>query len=189
MIFHPSFSSTGLSNSYLIGPDGGGDAVIIDPGTFDARLLSVIEENGLYLKHILLTHSHDSHIFGIKTILKIYEAEIYAYRQTIFDHQSHKLRDFSKVNCSGFEFEVFETPGHTGDSIMFRYRNLLFTGDTLLAGSIGSAPDEYARRLVITSIKEKILVIDENLIVLPGHGPPTNLEIERRFNADLNELI
>jgi glyoxylase-like metal-dependent hydrolase (beta-lactamase superfamily II) len=189
MIFHPNFSSFGLANSYLIGPDNGGDAVIIDPGIFDSALLEIIESNKLYLRYILLTHSHESHILGIKTILKIYNAEIYSYRQSVLDFKANKLRDFMNINCGGFEFEVFETPGHTGDSLIFKYNQFLFTGDTLLAGSIGSAADEYARRLIVSSIKEKILSIDKNLIIFPGHGPPTNLEIEKQFNLDLKEDI
>jgi hydroxyacylglutathione hydrolase len=189
MIFHYHPSSFGLSNGYIIGPDNGGDAVFIDPGNFDTSILNVIEESKLYIRSILLTHSHESHIKGINTILKIYDAEIYSYRQSILDFQAHKIRDFMTIDCNGFEFEVFETPGHTGDSLMFRYKKLLFSGDTLLAGSIGSAPDEYARRLIISSIKEKILTIGDNLFIFPGHGPPTSLDIERKFNAALKEEV
>jgi hydroxyacylglutathione hydrolase len=187
MIFHPNFSSFGLSNSYLLGPDGGGDAVMIDAGTFDSSLLKVIEENKLYLRYILLTHAHESHTEGLRTIRKIYDTQIFSYRQAVFDFQATRLRDYMKIACGQFEFEVFETPGHTGDSLIYRYKNMLFTGDTLFAGSIGSSPDEYARRLIISSIREKILTLDENLIIFPGHGPPTNLEIEKKFNLDLNE--
>jgi len=189
MIFYHHPSSFGLTNSYLIGPDNGGDAIIIDPGNFDNSILNAIEENNLYLRFILLTHSHESHIKGITTILKIYNAEIYSYRQSILDYEANKIRDFMTIDCNGFEFEVFETPGHTGDSLIFRYKKLLFTGDTLLAGSIGSAPDEYARRLIISSIKEKILSIRENLYIFPGHGPPTSLEIERKFNTAFKEEV
>jgi hydroxyacylglutathione hydrolase len=187
MIFFPNFSSFGLENSYLLGPDNGGDAVLIDPGVFDAQLLKVIEEHKLYLKYILLTHAHESHTIGIRTIRKIYDSEIFSYRQSILDYQSHKLRDYMKIRCGIFEFEVFETPGHTGDSLIFKHKNMLFTGDTLFAGSIGGSPDEYARRLIISSIREKVFSIEENLLVFPGHGPPTNLEIEKRFNVDLQE--
>ncbi len=189
MIFYPSFSSIGLVNSYLLGPNAGGDAVIIDPGNFDTSLLKVIEENKLYLRYILLTHSHESHVRAIKTIKKIYDATIYSYRQSILDYQAVRLRDYMRITCGEFEFEVFETPGHTGDSLIFRYNNLLFTGDTLFTGSIGPSPDEFARRLLISSIRDKILTIEENLYIFPGHGPPTNLEIEKKFNLDLKESI
>jgi glyoxylase-like metal-dependent hydrolase (beta-lactamase superfamily II) len=189
MIFYPSFSSVGLVNSYLLGPNEGGDAVIIDPGNFDTSLLKVVEDNKLYIRYILLTHSHDSHIRAIRTIKKIYDTAIYSYRQSILDFQANKLRDYMKIKCGIFEFEVFETPGHTGDSLIFRLNNLLFTGDTLFAGSIGPSPDEFARRLLISSIRDKILSIDENLYVFPGHGPPTNLDIEKQFNTDLKEKL
>jgi hydroxyacylglutathione hydrolase len=187
MIFYPSFSSIGLVNSYLMGPNEGGDAVIIDPGNFDSSLLKVIEENKLYLRYILLTHSHESHIRAIKTIRRIYDAQIYSYRQSILEFQAVRLRDYMKITCGIFEFEVLETPGHTGDSLIFRYKNLLFTGDTLFAGSIGPSPDEFARRLLISSIRDKILSLEENFFIFPGHGPPTNLDIEKKFNTDLTE--
>ena len=76
MKFFSYFSVTGFSNSYIIGPDEGGNAILIDPGIFDVPLLNLIEDNKLYVKYILLTHSHESHISGLKTLLKVYDPKI-----------------------------------------------------------------------------------------------------------------
>ena len=189
MIFYSHFSRNTLSNSYIIGPDDGGDAIIIDPGTFNTDLLSAIEENNLYLKYILVTHSHESHTLGIKTILKIYDAKIYSYRHAILERQSNRVRDFIKIDCGKFQFEVLETPGHTGDSITFRLHKSLFTGDALFAGTIGSVSDGFTRGLMLSSIKEKILQYDDEYLIFPGHGPPSKLGIERKYNPDLQEEI
>ena len=189
MIFYSHFSTTTLSNCYIIGPDNGGDAIIIDPGTFNTDLLTVIEENSLYLKYILVTHSHESHTRGIKTILKIYDANIFSYRHSIMDVKSTKVRDFVKINCGEFEFEALETPGHTGDSITYRINKSLFTGDALFAGTIGSVSDGFARGLMLSSIKNKIFNYDDDFLIFPGHGPPSKLGIEKKFNPDLQEEV
>ncbi|MBN2444970.1 MAG: MBL fold metallo-hydrolase [Spirochaetales bacterium] len=187
MIFYSHFSLNTLSNCYIIGPDNGGDAIIIDPGMFDTEILSVIEDNHLYLKYILVTHSHESHTKGIKTILKIYDADIFSYRHSIMDVRSNKIRDFIKIDCGQFEVEALETPGHSGDSITFRIDKSLFTGDSLFAGSIGSVPDGFARGLMLSSLKNKIFVYDDDFLIFPGHGPPSKLGIERKFNPELQE--
>jgi hydroxyacylglutathione hydrolase len=185
MRFFSHFSAQGFANIYIIGPDEGGDSVIIDPGVFDIGLLNMIEENRLYIRYILVTHSHDNHVLGIKTILKIYDAEIYGYRRTILDINVNRVRDYSKLKLGAFDFDVIETPGHSGDSVTYKFGKLLFTGDTLLAGTIGPSTDDFSKNLLQTSINEKLMKLDERCFVFPGHGPPSRLEIEKKLNKDL----
>lgn len=187
MIFYSYFSSQGFANSFVIGSETGKEAIIIDPGIFDVDVLRLIEDNNLYLKHILITHSHDDHITGIKTILKIYDARIYSYRQVIAGFPAVKVRDYDKLELDSFTFEVLETPGHSGDSLTFKLDNLLFTGDTLLAGSIGYTVDAFSRGLIISSLKEKIFSLTDDTYIFPGHGPPSKVGIERYLNMDINE--
>jgi hydroxyacylglutathione hydrolase len=189
VLFYNHFYATTLSNSYVIGPDEGGDAVIIDPGRFDTDILTIIEGNNLYVKYILITHAHEAHIHGIKTIFKIYDAQLYSYRHSILDYKTNKVRDYTTIKCGNFSFEVLETPGHSGDSVTYKLNNFLFTGDTLLAGSIGPVTDGFARGLMLSSIKEKLLSLNNDFFIFPGHGPPTKLSIEREFNPDLNETL
>ncbi|MBN2737870.1 MAG: MBL fold metallo-hydrolase [Spirochaetales bacterium] len=185
MIFYSQLSSIGLNNVYLIGPEKGGEAVVIDPGIFDTKLLEVVENNHLSISCVLITHSHEACTSGLKTIMKIYQPEIYSYRQEVLGFKSNKVRDFNKIKCGDYEFEVLETPGHTGDSICYRLNNYLFTGDALLAGSIGSAPDDFSKALTVSSLKEKLLIFDENFLIFPGHGPPSKLSIEKKLNPHL----
>ncbi|MBN1697411.1 MAG: MBL fold metallo-hydrolase [Spirochaetales bacterium] len=189
MIFHSHFYATTLSNSYVIGPEDGGEAVIIDPGLFDTDMLSIIEGNKLYIRYILITHAHEAHIHGIKTIFKIYNAKLFSYRHSILDYKTIKVRDFTKIKCGKFVFEVLETPGHSGDSVTYKFDKFLFTGDTLLAGSIGPVSDGFARGLILSSIKEKILCLEDDYFIFPGHGPPTKLSIEKKYNPDFAETI
>jgi hydroxyacylglutathione hydrolase len=185
MLFFSHFSPQGFANIYIIGPDSGGEAVIIDPGVFDINLLNIIEDNKFYIRHILVTHSHDNHVGGIKTILKIYDAEIYGYRRTILDINVNKVRDYSKLKLGPFDFEVIETPGHSGDSVTYKLGQMLFTGDTLLAGTIGPATDDFSKNLLQSSVNEKLMKLDDHCFVFPGHGPPSRLEIEKKLNKDL----
>lgn len=185
MKFFCYFSVTGFSNTYIIGPDQGGDAIVIDPGIFDVPFLNLVESNNLNIRYILITHSHDSHILGVKTMLKVYEADIYSNSQTIFDFPFHKIRNGEILKLGDFSFKVIETPGHSGDSVIYVLDKFLFTGDTLFSGSIGATPDGFSKELLISVIYENILSLEDEYFVFPGHGPPSKVGIERLLNPYL----
>jgi glyoxylase-like metal-dependent hydrolase (beta-lactamase superfamily II) len=183
--FHYTFS--GFSNSYLIGPDEGGDAILIDPGLFDVAMLKSVEENGFDLRYILITHAHDSHINGLKTILKIYSPVLFSANRRIQNQISEATHEGQTLKLGKFSINVLETPGHSPDSVTYRIGRHLFTGDTLYAGSVGICPDVASRALLISSIREKILVQGDDCTVFPGHGPPSTVGIERRMNPAVQE--
>ncbi len=160
-----------------------------DPGNFDAPLLSFIEENDLYLRYVLITHAHDGHINAIKTILKIYNSELFYFGHSIQDFTTHRVREGDDLELGEFTFNVLETPGHSGDSVVFKLDKLLFTSDTLFAGSIGSTPDAFSKGLILASINEKILSLDDEHLIFPGHGPPSKIGIERHLNPELLEEV
>ena len=126
----------------------------LDVDNLDEKYLVV---NGLNIRYILITHSHDSHILGVKTMLKVYDADIYSNSQTIFDFPFHKIKNNELLKLGDFTFKVIETPGHSGDSVVYQLDKFLFTGDTLFAGSIGSTPDGFSKELLISVIYENIL--------------------------------
>ena len=183
------FSVLDFSNSYLLGPDGGGDAVLIDPGIFDAPLLRQIEDHGLYVRYVLITHAHNAHINGLKTLLKIYDARLFGHHPSVLDFPCTPVVEGPPLQAGGFTFEVFETPGHSSDSLCYRLDRLLFTGDTLTAGSVGSTDNGYARGIQLASIREKLLRLPDDTIIFPGHGPPSRIGIERAFNPHLKQTL
>jgi len=187
--FFSYFSVLHFSNFYMIGPDGPGDAVLIDAGVFDEGLLKLIEDNGLYVRWVLITHVHHGHIHGLQTLERIDEAAGYAYDAERLESPALPLSEGKPPACGPFSVEVIETPGHSNDSVCFLIDGMLFTGDTLSAGSVGRTPTGYGRALLLSSIRKKILTLKQNLRIFPGHGPPARLEIESRFNPYLSETL
>ncbi len=189
MKFYSLFSSVGFSNTYLIGTDSGGEAILIDPGVFDIRLLNTMEKNSLSVRRILVTHAHNAHINGIKTLLKAYDAEIYSNQPSVLEYNAHHIQDGETLRFGDLEVRVIETPGHSIDSLCFLIGGFLFTGDTLNAGGIGRARDGYARGLLLSSIRKKILPLGDDVLLFPGHGPPSKIGIEKAFNSYLGEKL
>ena len=190
LYFH--YCPSGFSNSYILGtnysPEDSSprEAIIIDPGLMDSNLLRVIEDNNYTLKGILITHDHPHHVRGVKTIMRIYKTEIYAINPVISEHRTSLIRDGDIINIGPFKTEVISVPGHSADSAVFKINRLLFTGDSLTAGLMGSTNSSYAAATQVNALRSKLFPLPGDYTVLPGHGPPTSLEAERRFNMDVN---
>ena len=178
------FPAIGVSNTYIIGSMNGGQAILVDPGRFDVTLLELIENNDFDITTVLITHNHDNHIKGLKTLLKVYKTEIIAGSKRIYDFDSLPVTDGMKINASGFDVEVIDVEGHSADSRVYKIGPYLFTGDVLSAGRVGSSLTGYTRKLLLQSIRSKIISIQEDLLILPGHGPPTTISAEKRWNPD-----
>jgi len=179
------FAVVGLSNTYLVGNEGGGDALLIDPSRFDVPLLNMIENNGFNIRSILITHNHDNHTHGIATILKIYDAKIYASTKEIRGFSTEILENRQRVNLHGINVESMAIRGHTSDSLIFRINHNLFTGDILSAGRIGTTDNTWAKANMIRDLEDSILPLPDETIIFPGHGPPSTLKIEKLTNDEL----
>lgn len=173
------------ANTYLIGPEAGGDAILIDPGLFDVPLLNMIEDNDFYIRSIILTHSHSSHTQGVNTTIKVYNPTIYASLEQIDNIQTVMVSDNEIKKISGYDVEFYEIPGHSNDSLVIKIENLLFTGDIFNSGYLGTPVNAFARNNMQKDIQEKLLTMSGETIVLPGHGPPSTIQAEREINEDL----
>jgi hydroxyacylglutathione hydrolase len=180
-----NFSLSGFSNSYLLGPDQGGDAIVIDPGEMNNKLLNLIENNNFYVRHILITHNHSPHIGGIRTLLKIYDAEIYSSTEEILGYSSNILLPDSTHRLSEIDVEVMDLSGQKKDSLVYKVEKMLFTGDTLRAGSLGEEEDKDALISLGKSINAVIKDLDDSILVFPSHGPPSTIKAEKEFNPEL----
>jgi len=177
----------GFSNCYILGSDNAqaNDAVIIDPGVVDIQILDFIENGNYNLKGVLITHDHLGHVRGLRTLLRIYSAKIYAVNSTILEYDTNPVKDGDTIRIGSFRIEVISIPGHSSDSAVFSIENLLFTGDVLTAGLVGQTASAYGAALQANNLRSRILSLPGNYTVLPGHGPPSSLEAERRFNAGI----
>jgi glyoxylase-like metal-dependent hydrolase (beta-lactamase superfamily II) len=88
---------------------------------------------------------------------------------------------------AGFSVEVLETPGHSNDSVCYRHGRMLFSGDTLSAGKVGETSNPFERARLLASVRNRLLTLEDGAFLFPGHGPPSTLELEKRFNLDLQE--
>ncbi len=181
------FSLNDFSNTYLIGPENGGDAILIDPGHIDLELIRRIEQNRYTVAYVLITHRHPSHTAGLGTLLKIYDSMIYAGSPTLFEIPANPLQDGMFLDLSGIQVEALQVPGHSIDSFVFKIGNALFTGDVLHAGRIGSTHGVLEKALLLKGIKSKIMTLDERFVIFPGHGTLSTIKIEKLFNHSLIE--
>jgi len=183
------YCSFGFSNCYILGEEDAGDrqpsAIIVDPGSMEIVTLESIENNNFNLKAVLITHDHFSHVRGLQTLKRIYNAEVFAVNHSIMNHKTTMVKDGDKLRIAGFSVEVISIPGHSSDSAVYRIDNLLFTGDVLTAGLVGSTASAYGAATQMNKLRSRLLSLPGDYVVLPGHGPPSTMEAERRFNTDI----
>jgi len=175
---------SGTSNSYILGPNGGGEAILVDPCKFDVTLLNLIESNNFDITTVLVTHSHERHIRGLKILKRIYDARIISGNEELGDFESEIAEVGKRIEASGIGIESLNLGERLTRSRIFRIENFLFTGNLLSAGRVGGFIEK--RALLIAGIREKILAIPEELLILPSCGPPSTISAELRWNPDFH---
>lgn len=178
-------------------------ALVIDPGDRGEQIYEGLKRKGFRVEAILLTHGHFDHIQGVNGLKKCSGAPVYAYegeRDICEDARinlsvqtgrpetvraDHYEKDGSVMKLAGFTIRLIATPGHTHGSCCYylEEERVLFSGDTLFAGSVGRTdfPTGSMSGLV-RSVKEKLLVLPEDVRVYPGHGEETTIGEEKRYN-------
>jgi glyoxylase-like metal-dependent hydrolase (beta-lactamase superfamily II) len=134
-----------------------------------------------------VTHAHQAHVNGIKTVQKVYDTKIYSMSPTVLDFETVQIHDGQQLSLAGIHVSATHIPGHSSDSVIYRIGDWLFTGDVLYAGGIGKTRTGYARALMVSSLRERVMTMEDHLLVFPGHGPPSTLEAEKATNAAMLE--
>ncbi len=197
-------------NTYIFRRDGSDRALIVDPGDEAPKLLGAIEELGVTLEGILLTHTHFDHVGAVAPVAKATGAEVWVpkiERPVLADIMSfvpwpgfgpfesydaeHDLEGGETLQLAGLDIEVLFTPGHSPGHVTFSIPDeaVVFSGDVLFQGSVGRVdlPGGDGPTLM-RSIRSLVEALPEETTVYPGHMGVTTLGAERATNPFLAEL-
>lgn len=195
----------------MICTNGSDECVVIDPGFYTPKekeeFLSYVSTNNLEPKAVLLTHGHIDHIWGVKAVQDIFGIPVYMSPEdeVLLNYDSGiagklgliapdstfkwtAVSDGMHIPVAGLDFEVITTPGHSPGSVCYldRQQNIMFTGDTLFAGTIGRTDLQYGEYDdIIRSIMEKLIWLEPDIEIYPGHGHPSTIGVERTSNPFL----
>ncbi|WP_163193964.1 MBL fold metallo-hydrolase [Clostridium thermarum] len=190
------------TNCYILIDEETKETAVIDPGGEAEKLIATLERNEAKVKYILLTHGHFDHTGAVIDLKNKYKAPVHVTKE---DHDMIHSGASELFNMEGYdgsinnfiyEATVFElgstkikcitTPGHTPGGVCFYFDNILISGDTLFNGSVGRTDFVGANhRILINSIKTKLMDLPEDTVVLPGHGEETTIGREKQFNPFL----
>ncbi|MFC2067966.1 MBL fold metallo-hydrolase [Chloroflexota bacterium] len=190
------------SNCYIVGSTFTKEGMIIDPGAEDEHILKNVNDSGLEIKLIVLTHGHIDHIGAIKAVkdatgamVAIHTGDtkalegplsLFGFTYPTPPPADKLLRDGDSLDVSNLHFTVLHIPGHSPGGICLFGEGVVFTGDTLFNYGIGRTdlPGGNTTQLM-NSIYTKLMVLPEDTVVYPGHGPKTTIGAERLGNPFL----
>jgi glyoxylase-like metal-dependent hydrolase (beta-lactamase superfamily II) len=197
-------------NCFLARRDGADRALIVDPGEEAPRILHAVEELGVEIEAILVTHCHFDHVGAVAPVAEATGAPVYVSeieRPVLADIMSyvpfpgfgpyesyeadHTLKGGEKLELAGFEIDVLFTPGHSPGHLTYSIpaEQAIFSGDVLFQGSVGRVDlpgGDWGT--LLASIGSLVDSLPEDTTVYPGHMGITSLGAERRTNPFLAEL-
>jgi hydroxyacylglutathione hydrolase len=177
------------SNGYFLISQDTKSAAFVDPGGDAENIVRVLNRTNVKLEYILLTHKHPDHVDAVPGLREAFpNARVVIHRldaAAIGDKARGALdaADGGTIPFGQGEIRFIYTPGHTDGSVCFLYRDMLFTGDTMFAGSVGKIfGPRFGYDDLLSGVSAKIFSLPAATVVLPGHGPPSTVEQEREHN-------
>ncbi len=204
-ILLPSYGT----NTYLVWDDASKEAILIDPASESKKLLNEINKLNLVVKFVVNTHGHGDHIGGNDFFKKALSSQLAIHKMDadmLIDGAKNlstymgfemvtKAADIilnggELLKLGDSEIKVISTPGHSKGGICLYFDNILISGDTLFAQSVGRSDLPGGdHNTLVKSIKEKLLILPNDTIVLPGHGAETTIGHEKRMNPFVGDSV
>lgn len=203
-----TFTAAGFGeNAYLVACPGAEAVVAVDPGGKADEMADAVEQAGLELAAILLTHAHLDHVEGVAALKRRLPAPIHMHAgdRPLYDRVAqqaaafgmrvealppidHELAHGQRLDLGGCRFEVRHVPGHSPGHVLFyaEEAGIALVGDVVFQGSIGRTDlpgGDY--RTLMTSIRAQVLSLPDDTALYPGHGPATTVRHERVSNPFL----
>jgi glyoxylase-like metal-dependent hydrolase (beta-lactamase superfamily II) len=191
-------------NSYVLGDPASGRAVLIDPGDEASRIVRLVQANDLTPEAIWLTHAHLDHIGAVAEIMSRWRLPVFlhpddltlyrrAAQQAAFygvpftqpSDPDRALADGDELMLGEHTFTVRHTPGHSPGHVVFVGEGIMLGGDLLFAGSIGRTDLPLSNPEAMEASLSRVATFDPELVVYPGHGPPTSIGAELATNPYL----
>ena len=188
MILERSMHDQFLSNTYVVADEDGGTAVMMDAGGPVEPLLGAIDERGLTLSHVLLTHHHYDHVAELDQVVARHpEAAVLIHpeERDQVAGATGTIEPGDVLEAGGLQIEAIHTPGHTAGMLSFVVDGHVFTGDTLFKNSVGGvrAPGHTTYDDLRTSIMDRLMALPPDTAIHPGHTDPTTVADEWQGNA------
>jgi glyoxylase-like metal-dependent hydrolase (beta-lactamase superfamily II) len=188
-----------MANCYIYGDANTKEVFIIDPGGDYEKIMALVEKNAFKVKAIINTHGHIDHI----SANRYFKFPIWIHKEDApclgdptknlsslvgfrlrSPEAARELEGGDKLTVGGVTLEVIHTPGHTLGSICLKGDGILFTGDLLFLDGVGRTDFPYgSQEDLYDSLKKKILTLDDDIVVYPGHGPTTTIGNEKKTNG------
>ena len=186
------------TNCYIVWDENTKNAAVIDPGDEAPSVLQTLQKEGPHLQMILLTHAHFDHIGAVDAIQAATGCKVYLHKADLTlppemtgttPHPTDFYDEGDTVTLDSIVFRVLHTPGHTPGSVCLIADDVMFSGDTLFAGSCGRTDFPGSSWMQMESSLRKLHDLPGDYTVLPGHMGSSTLERERKTNFFMMQAL
>ena len=192
-------------NCYVIGDESSGAGAVVDPGDEAVRIALLVEQTGLEVGQIVITHAHIDHVGAVAALVDEYSCPVlmHAEAEPMLEQLPTQammmglrfgkvpkvdryVEDHEVLAVGGLQLRTLYTPGHAPGHLAFHTEGMVLSGDTLFAGSVGRVDlPGGSMEVLMRSIEQRLLTLPDETRVYPGHGPPTTIGEEKMNNPFL----